>query len=128
MDAASSSADDQKLADCVYGIAFLGTPHEGSDKVKWAEIAQRFLKLIGKDFNSDLSKDLNEKSEKVAKLGTQFPLLLNSRAEKPETRIEVVCFYEGKTITRGGVNIGLVVDPSYCVLVCFLLTRSLTRL
>lgn len=103
VDAASDSDGIKELANCVRRIAFLGTPHQGSDKARWAETARRFVQFF-KETNPELSKDLNEKSEKLAKLGVQFPNLLNSRSQSPETKIEVVCFFEGKSTTVGGVN------------------------
>ena len=69
--------------------------------------ARRFLQVF-KTTNAELSKDLDEKSEKLAKPGVQFPSLLTSRAQAPETRIEVVCFYEGLSTTVSGRDIGVV--------------------
>ena len=107
MDAVSGSESTKGLANCVRRIAFLGTPHQGSDKARWAETARTFLKVFKKT-NAELSKDLDEKSEKLAKLGVQFPSLLTSRAQTPETRIGVVCFYEGLSTRVGGVDIDVV--------------------
>ena len=107
VDAVSGSENTKRLADCVRCIAFLGTPHQGSEKARWAETARKFLSIF-KNTNKDLSKDLNEKSEKLAKLGVQFPDLLNSRAQTPQTRIEVVCFFEGLTTRFGGVDFDMV--------------------
>ena len=118
MDAASGSKGDQELANCVRRIAFLGTPHQGSDKARWAETARTFLKRF-KETNPELSKDLNEKSEKLAKLGVQFPSLLSSRAQTPEIQVDVVCFYEGLTTKLGGVDFDMVSDPSAPSLLVF---------
>lgn len=107
MDAASDSNGIQELSNCVRRIAFLGTPHQGSDKARWAETAKNFLKIF-KTTNAELSKDLNEKSEKLAKLGDRFPRLLNSRAQTDETRIEVHCFFEGLSTRVGGIDIDTV--------------------
>ena len=104
MDAASGSENTKTLANCVRRIAFLGTPHQGSDKAQWAETARRFLRIF-KTTNPELSKDLDEKSEKLAKLGVQFPSLLHSRAQRSDTRIDVVCFYEGLSTRLGLVDI-----------------------
>ncbi len=107
MDAASGSETSKALANCVRRIAFVGTPHQGSDKARWAETARKFMKIF-KPTNAELSKDLDEKSEKLAKLGIQFPSLLNSRAQAPETRIEVMCFYEGLPTKFGPLDIDVV--------------------
>lgn len=126
LDAVSGSKGDQELANCVRRIAFLRTPHQGSDKARWAETARTFLKWF-KSTNSELSKDLIEKSEKLAKLGVQFPTLLSSRAQTPDIRIDVVCFYEGLTTRLGGMDFDMVSDPSCTNFVTFLI-RSRIRL
>ena len=107
MDAARGPASTKELANCVRRIAFLGTPHQGSDKAKWAETARTFLNYV-KSTNAELTKDLDEKSEKLAKLGVQFPNLLHSRAQSPKTSIEVVCFFEGLTTRVGGIDVDMV--------------------
>ena len=77
------------------GIIFLGTPHKGSSKAKWSEQARKFLAYF-KTTNPEILKDLDEKSEKLAKIGDAFPNLLTTRGKEASTRIEVVCFYEGQ--------------------------------
>lgn len=115
VDAASGSESIRHLASCVRRIAFLGTPHQGSDKAQWAETGRCFIKYF-KTTNAELSKDLDKRSEKLAKLGVQFPTLLNSRAQEPETRIDVVCFYEGLTTRLGLVDLGMIVkESSACI-------------
>lgn len=44
------------------------------------------------------SKDLEDKSEKLANIGVRFPNLLRHRAQTPKSQIDVVCFYEGKAM------------------------------
>ncbi|KAI4156988.1 MAG: hypothetical protein L6R39_000851 [Caloplaca ligustica] len=112
VDAVNGSESIRNLANCVRRIAFLGTPHQGSDKAQWAETARRFIHLF-KTTNAELSKDLDEKSEKLAKLGVQFPNLLRTRAQTPKIRIDVVCFYEGLTTRVGGVDYGM--ESSACI-------------
>lgn len=102
---------DKELANCIRRIAFLGTPFRGNDKTLWAKTATNFLKLI-KALDTKLPKDLVEKSENLAVLGKEFPVLLNSRAQTPENRIEVACFYEGFPTELGGENIKIVEESS----------------
>lgn len=111
VDAASSFENTKALANCIRRIAFLGTPHQGSDKAHWAETARIFLRIF-KTTNPELSKDLDEKSEKLAKLGVQFPSLLHSRAQTPGIRIDVVCFYEGLSTRLGAVDVDKIVKES----------------
>ena len=93
VDATSNSYGE--VSTCVRGIIFLGTPHRGSNKASWGEQARKFVSYF-KTTNSSLVKDLDEKSEKLAKIGDSFPSLLNTRGKQANTRIEVVCFYEGQ--------------------------------
>ncbi|MCJ1270442.1 Serine active site containing protein 1 [Lobaria immixta] len=77
------------------GIAFLGTPFEGSDKAKWAETGLRFF-LLFKDTNDAIPTDLREDSNKLSDVGEAFPDLLRRRreSEEPRSKIEVTCFCE----------------------------------
>ncbi|MCJ1233910.1 hypothetical protein MMC14_001868 [Varicellaria rhodocarpa] len=109
LDAASSRQDIKELAICVRRIAFLGTPHQGSKKAQWTETARKFLALF-KETNTELLRDLDENSATLAKLGEQFPILLRSRTESPETEIEIVCFFEGSPTKVSGVGIGMIVE------------------
>ena len=49
------------IADCAHGIVFLGTPHQSSDKAKWAAVGNRMLSLFGHD------------SSKVGEIGENLP-------------------------------------------------------
>jgi hypothetical protein len=67
------------------------------------------------DTNKALLKDLQEGSEKLSQLGREFTNLLRRRA-KTEEEIEVMCFFEGKSMKVGGKNIGKVVpEASACL-------------
>jgi protein SERAC1 len=99
VDAATNSYSE--LSSCVRGIIFLGTPHKGSNKAKWGEQARKFLDYV-KPTNPELLKDLDGKSEKLAKIGDSFPSLLNTRGKQANTRIEVICFYEGQPMGKLG--------------------------
>jgi hypothetical protein len=60
------------------------------------------------DTNKELLKNLDEKSEKLTGLGREFPNLLRRRAEKPDEKIEIMCFFEGKDFKAGGKRWGKV--------------------
>ncbi|MCJ1426301.1 Serine active site containing protein 1 [Sticta canariensis] len=93
-----SSADQhiKNITNCARGIMFLGTPHEGSDKAKWAETGQKFAKMVGKNTNKEMIKVLIEDSIKLSELGVAFLNFLRSRGEskEPGSKVEVVCFFE----------------------------------
>jgi protein SERAC1 len=78
------------------GIIFLGTPHEGSSKIKWAETGQRFLKLLGKNTSNEMVNILQEDSVKLAEIGESLSMFLRYRGElkEPSSKIEVTCFFE----------------------------------
>jgi hypothetical protein len=96
----------QDVAQSVRRIAFIGTPHDGSDRAEWARLGERFLSMFTTT-NRQLPDDLLPRSEKLAKLGVQFPEELAKRARNPATAIEVVCFFEGLS-TRRGFDLGKV--------------------
>lgn len=83
----------RKVSSSVKRIAFMGTPHRGSDKAKWAETGRNLLSYI-MDTNGELLKDLEENSERLSMIGREFPNLLRRREGKPEEKIEIMCFYE----------------------------------
>lgn len=77
---------------------FLGTPYAGSDKVKWANTGQKFLKFVA-NVNKDVTEVLEKDSVKLAQLGQFFPEFLRQRGEQKnseggESKIEVACFFE----------------------------------
>ncbi|KAL4794679.1 hypothetical protein BDV19DRAFT_364614 [Aspergillus venezuelensis] len=84
------------------GMVFLGTPHGGSDLASWANIGLSFAKLF-KRLNNRNVKLLMKDSEKLAKIGEAFPLVLADRANAPETKIMVACFYETLPMDHVGI-------------------------
>ncbi|KFA80265.1 hypothetical protein S40288_04571, partial [Stachybotrys chartarum IBT 40288] len=78
VDAASNSYGE--LSANVRGILFLGTPHKGSVKAKWSEQARKYVNYC-RPTNQDILEDLDEKSEKLAKIGDAFSSLLNTRGK-----------------------------------------------
>jgi len=85
------------IAKYTRGIVFLGTPHEGSSKAKWAMVGERLLRSFKSTSQTNI-KDLEEDSEKLSELGKMFPELLRRRGEsrEPGSKIEVACFFEGQ--------------------------------
>ncbi|KAL8769216.1 MAG: hypothetical protein Q9209_004717 [Squamulea sp. 1 TL-2023] len=81
------------IAGRTHGIAFLGTPHHGSDKTKWAEVARKLYATAGKT-NKVLLEDLSHNSERLARIGKEFPHWLRNEVEKKDRKIFVMCFFE----------------------------------
>lgn len=53
-------------------------------------------------------KELEQGSNTLVKLGVAFPKWLSHQAGKPETKVEVVCFFEELSSSVGGKSIGKV--------------------
>jgi hypothetical protein len=107
--------DMRNIALNIKRIAYLGTPHEGSDKAKWGEAGRRFLDIIHIETNETLLKNLIEGSEKLSYLQREFLQLLRRRA-KTEHEIEIMCFFEGKKSKLAKMSMGYVVpEKSACI-------------
>lgn len=100
--------DEKSVADCTRRIAFLGTPHRGSDKAHWAESARSFFSLFSKKTTTTLLKELEQGSDTLVNLGIAFPTWLSHRAGKPETDVKIVCFFEELSSSAIGVHFGKV--------------------
>ena len=88
----SESSDEEHLrqADrCTTAIAFLDTPHRGSDFAPFATAAAQCLKL-SKRVNTDILKLLNKDSEVLADVENSFGTWLRKKASSVNT----TCFYE----------------------------------
>ncbi|KAI1827201.1 hypothetical protein F4861DRAFT_494406 [Xylaria intraflava] len=75
------------------GIAFLGTPHQGSDLAPWAEKISRYLSVI-KQANSNIVAVLKRDSEILASIQDSFHTMLLARSEDMLPPIDITCFYE----------------------------------
>ncbi|KAL2071839.1 hypothetical protein VTL71DRAFT_13074 [Oculimacula yallundae] len=89
------------------GMMFLGTPHQGSSKAKWADQARKFVQLF-KNTSKELLGNLEENSAKLSDLSVQFPKCLRKRSEaskggKPNSKIYVRCYFEEYETTHVGV-------------------------
>ena len=58
-------------------VIFAGTPHQGSDKAKWASIATKLATIIQKDHNSKLSESLRKGSDTIETLQHWFKNIEN---------------------------------------------------
>ncbi|ORY03567.1 hypothetical protein BCR34DRAFT_573448 [Clohesyomyces aquaticus] len=86
-----------EIASNIRGMAFLGTPHEGSNKTKWAKVGQQFASWI-KTVNKEHIEVLEPHSVKLGSIGSSFGNILRRRGEKKEkgSKIEIACFFEEK--------------------------------
>ncbi|KAM7201196.1 hypothetical protein V8F20_004942 [Naviculisporaceae sp. PSN 640] len=88
------------------GIAFLGTPHNGSDLAAWAVLGARLIAKF-KDTNVSILRTLERDSEILRDTQDAFGQLLRAR-EREGRPINVTCFYEEHALT----GVGMVVPQS----------------
>ena len=79
------------------GIAFLGTPHHGSDYAAWGTLASDLTRWL-KRTNRDIIAVLQPQSEILATIQKGFQRLLSVR-QSSNHRIAVTCFYEELPVT-----------------------------
>lgn len=93
------------------GVLFLGTPHGGSDKTKWAALGEQVVRLF-KSTNPENFKILEEDSVKLDDIGKAFQMQLRKRDEDPATKVEIACFFEefptnyGVIVTKASASFG----------------------
>ncbi|KAM7213043.1 hypothetical protein V8F06_011597 [Rhypophila decipiens] len=88
------------------GIAFMGTPHNGSDLASWAVLGASLLSNF-KDANVTILKTLERDSEILRDTQDAFGQLLRTR-EGQGRPIGVTCFFEEHALT----GVGMVVPRS----------------
>ncbi|KAI9667847.1 MAG: hypothetical protein M1821_000666 [Bathelium mastoideum] len=89
---ASPEDDIRSIERDTMGIAFLGTPHHGSDYAAWVTFASNMTKWI-KGSNKNIVAVLQPDSEVLANIQKGFDRLLSIRSDAGN-KIRVVCFYE----------------------------------
>ena len=104
----NEAPDQNIISEQTEGVAFMGTPFEGSEQAKWASRGEKILDLLhlGK-YNSQVLENLAPKSAKLANLGVDFPDWLGQRRKDPKTQIRIMCFFED----RPEPKVGLIVSP-----------------
>lgn len=102
----------RETAASVKGMMFLGTPHAGSDKQKWADIGTSCVKFFKDDVNKEVLEILAKDSTMLAHLGEEFPRYLQLRNQKQQDglneaggKIEVICYFEENKSMVGVVSL-----------------------
>ncbi len=80
----------QQLHNHTIGLAFLGTPHRGSNIASFAAGISQILKVARKRVNADILSLLRRDSEVLADIDASFGTWLRKR----ENRVEITCFSE----------------------------------
>jgi len=93
--AAKNSAEEreQKILESTRGIAFMGTPHNGSG---FAAYGQAFAKYLGfmKQTNTGLLQVLRQDSEVLARIHQEFYTMIRAREKQRKEEIMITCFFE----------------------------------
>ncbi|KAL2044672.1 hypothetical protein N7G274_002446 [Stereocaulon virgatum] len=90
---------------CTQGILFAGTPHQGSDKAKWAATATKLAWFIQKDQSTRLLDALERGSDVLETLQDNFKNILEGFAVY--TLIEEIAYPKiGKIVEKDSARIG----------------------
>ena len=90
----------RKLFECIRAIAFLGTPHGGSDLAMWAKIPAKALGIV-KSTNTDLLSILQTGSEVLARIQSDFYSMLRKFSEDGRC-LNITCFWESLPMPHVG--------------------------
>ncbi|CAG9977751.1 unnamed protein product [Clonostachys byssicola] len=82
-----------KIHEQTIGIAFLGTPHQGSDLAPWAKLISRYFFPM-RQTNSDITEVLHQHSEELARIQHSFHLRLQLRPQLGLPAISITYFFE----------------------------------
>ena len=90
----------RKVFECITAIAFLGTPHGGSDLAMWANIPAKALGIV-KSTNTDLLSILQTGSEVLARIQSDFSSMLREFSEDGRC-LNITCFWESLPMPHVG--------------------------
>ncbi|KAL8636925.1 MAG: hypothetical protein Q9226_009187, partial [Calogaya cf. arnoldii] len=112
----TAEANQTTIADRTFGIAFLGTPHGGSEKTKWAEIGSKIAALVGESSDT-LVKDLAHSSYRLVKIGQEFPQWLRKQSDRTGEKVSVICFFEALDTKLYARRVGKISNQIHGVLI-----------
>jgi len=92
---------EKQILEYTRAIAFLGTPHRGSDLASWGTIAGNMLNLV-KRTNTNIVGVLQPDSEVLENVTQGFHTMLRSRERANGASIQITCFVEELPVTRAG--------------------------
>ena len=79
-----------EISEHTIAVAFLGTPHRGSDLAPYASFLAQALKSMGKRTNTERLQVLARNSEVLADVDDSFSLWL----QRNMGRFDLTCFFE----------------------------------
>lgn len=101
LSAASPEPAFRKVIECTQGIAFLGTPHYGSDKADLAHLLLNAVNLF-RPADRDIVRVLEPDSEVNTNIRDGFFEMLRARNLDHKEPSWIVCFYEEKPMSVAG--------------------------
>jgi len=89
------------ILESTVAIAFMGTPHAGSDLANWAKILTSLSRILRRT-NKEIVDVLRPDSEMLANLQQEFHTMLDARQKNGKTPIKIFCFFEELAVTGTG--------------------------
>ncbi|KAI9697680.1 MAG: hypothetical protein M1836_004630 [Candelina mexicana] len=83
----------QDVLESTQAIAFMGTPHAGSDLGQWAKTLSGLANVLRKS-NPEIVGVLQPGSETLAGLQQEFHVMLDARQKSGKKPIKIFCFFE----------------------------------
>jgi hypothetical protein len=75
------------ILDRTAGLIFMGTPHRGSDKAKWASMLKELFNTVGVGSSTQLLADLKRQSRTLVQINSDF-------VERGAKILRILSFYE----------------------------------
>ena len=91
----------KKILQCTRAIAFLGTPHRGSDLASLAVIAANMARIVKRP-NTRILRTLAPSSEALENINQEFHTLLRSRELANLGGMDITCFAEELAMSKFG--------------------------
>ncbi|MCJ1438195.1 hypothetical protein MMC27_007582 [Xylographa pallens] len=98
----SADLHQKKILECTWGIAFLGTPHLGSDLVAWAEPLAKIIGAV-KSTNSDILEALKLGSYTLERIEGDFQKMIRGRRGEKKREMRIASFYEELPVGKLGL-------------------------
>ncbi|KAF4454062.1 LipA and NB-ARC domain-containing protein [Fusarium austroafricanum] len=90
---ASADTDIRRIYEFSVAIAFIGTPHFGSELAKWETLRRDFRNILHSS-NSEIVAVLMPDSEVLARIQADFHADLRDQNRSNRRQLEVFCFFE----------------------------------
>ena len=92
---------EKRILEYTEAIAFLGTPHRGSELASWATIVGNMVNVV-KTTNIDIFEVLKPSIEVLENLNQDFYTMLRSREQAQYPSIKLACFVEELPVSKAG--------------------------